>query len=90
MRKGEKVKFLCRAAGVVFQDGRVLLEKVETLDFWTLPGGQVELGETSEDALRREMLEEAKVEVTISGFSGWLRPSTASKVPPATRSPSTT
>lgn len=65
MKEGEAVRFGCRAAGIVFDRGRVLLEKVETLDFWTLPGGQVELGETSEDALRREMREEAETEVDI-------------------------
>ncbi len=65
MKRGEPVRFYCRGAGVVSDRGRVLVERLETLDFWTLPGGQVELGETSEDTLRREMLEEIGVKVEV-------------------------
>ncbi len=63
--KGDSIRFYCRAVGVFFDRGRVLLEKVETIDFWTLPGGQIELGEMSEDALRREMMEETGAEIIV-------------------------
>jgi 8-oxo-dGTP diphosphatase len=35
---------------------------------WTLPGGLVEVGESLEEAVRREMMEELRVTVTVRGF----------------------
>ena len=46
---------------VVIENGKVLLARRGQPPLegrWTLPGGMVELGETLEDALRREVLEE--------------------------------
>lgn len=53
---------------VIVQDGRVLLvkRKYEPLaGQWSLPGGGVEVGETLEGCLAREMLEETGLEVEI-------------------------
>jgi 8-oxo-dGTP diphosphatase len=47
--------------GVVVADGRVLLArraKPPLLGRWSIPGGTVELGETLQEALVREMVEE--------------------------------
>jgi mutator protein MutT len=52
--------------GVVVVDGRVLLirrGKPPLLGRWTIPGGTVELGETLEQTLVREMKEETGLEV---------------------------
>ena len=52
--------------GVVVSNGRVLLArraKPPLLGRWSIPGGTVELGETLEEALVREMAEETGLEV---------------------------
>jgi mutator protein MutT len=52
--------------GVVVRDGRVLLArrgKQPLYGRWVVPGGTVELGETLEEALVREMREETGLEV---------------------------
>jgi 8-oxo-dGTP diphosphatase len=52
--------------GVVVHEGRVLLirrGKEPLRGRWVVPGGTVELGETLEDALVREMKEETDLEV---------------------------
>ena len=53
---------------VIIQDGRVVLVKrrFEPLaGQWSLPGGRLELGETLEAGLAREMLEETGLEVEV-------------------------
>ena len=52
--------------GVVVRDGRVLLirrGKPPLLRQWTIPGGTVELGETLQQAVVREMREETALSV---------------------------
>ena len=59
-------QFNYRVAGVAIVDGHVLLHQAAGDDFWTLPGGRPEAMETASDALRREMLEEASLAVSVS------------------------
>lgn len=59
------VRFNYRVAGVFIDGGRVLLQREEGMDFWVLPGGRVEVNETSEQALAREMAEELHIAAEI-------------------------
>jgi ADP-ribose pyrophosphatase YjhB (NUDIX family) len=58
-------RFNFRAAAVIIDSGRVLLHRADYEDFWSLPGGRVEMLEDSAQGLRREMLEELGEEVEI-------------------------
>ena len=57
---------------VVIKDDTVLLVrrgKPPNVGAWTLPGGAQELGETTEQAARRELLEETGLEVDTLHFA---------------------
>ena len=57
--------------GIVFDGDRVLLAKrgqEPGKGTWTLPGGVVELGETLEEAVKREILEEVSIEIRVCGL----------------------
>lgn len=59
---------------IIYNDkGEILLTKCPKWknDVWTIPGGYVELGETSEAALKREIREETGLEIDKIEFIGW-------------------
>lgn len=59
------VHFGLRTVAVIIDGDRVLLFHVEGSDFWALPGGRVEMGEDSKQALGREMQEELELDVRV-------------------------
>jgi 8-oxo-dGTP diphosphatase len=59
---------LVGVGGVVIEDGRALLIRRGTeplLGQWSIPGGTLELGETLQEGVARELLEETGVEVKV-------------------------
>ena len=52
------VRFNFRAAAVIVDDGYALLHRATFEDFWSLPGGRVEVGEPSAATVARELGEE--------------------------------
>ncbi len=76
-----------RAYGVLLRAGKVLIsaEWIGPVFAWKFPGGGVWPEESAEDAVRRELIEEASLEVTI--ISELHDPGT--RVSPWTRAPYT-
>jgi ADP-ribose pyrophosphatase YjhB (NUDIX family) len=63
--KHSKGRFSCRAVGVLIDRERLLIHRAEGDDFWALPGGRVEFGESASVALARELAEELEVAVEV-------------------------
>lgn len=53
------------AYGIVEHEGKLLLVNTKSTNKWFFPGGAIEQGEPSKDALRREIHEETGIEVEI-------------------------
>lgn len=68
---GSPVSWRVSAYAVVLQQEAILLVRHSGEEFYDLPGGKVEFGETIESALQREALEEAGADLTI-GSQLWL------------------
>jgi 8-oxo-dGTP diphosphatase len=60
------------AAGVIEQDGKVLIARraphKNLAGKWEFPGGKIEDGETPEEALKRELMEEFQVVVDVGDW----------------------
>ncbi len=63
--KNDRIRFKLRVAALAMVQGHVLIHNYEGSTHWSLPGGNVELGETTQDALKRELQEEANLEIEV-------------------------
>ena len=57
--------FNFRVAGVAIQNGKLLLHKTLSDNFWSLPGGRSDMFEVTAQTLLREMSEETGMEVVV-------------------------
>ncbi len=68
---GSTPKHSVSVAGIVVRDdGRVLVIKRDDNGHWEAPGGVLELEESFEAGVRREVLEETGLEVTVERLTG--------------------
>ncbi len=58
------------ASVAIIQNGQILLVRRADVEAWTLPGGQVDVGESVAEAARREAHEETGLEVELTRLVG--------------------
>jgi 8-oxo-dGTP diphosphatase len=58
-----------KAAGIIIRDRRLLVERSKDKEFFIAPGGSIEPGETPEQALVRELMEEFQITVREESLS---------------------
>ena len=61
--KTEKEEFHGRACGIIKQDDKFLIMRVNKTPYYHIPGGHIEIGEDSEQSIIREIKEEIGCEV---------------------------
>lgn len=70
--KEDNFNFKYRVAGIIKRDNKILFVEMDNNNFFCLPGGYVELGETSEEACLRELEEETTKKFKIDNYCGVL------------------
>ena len=61
-------KLNVRAAGVMIHNGKILVHRNMNSEHYALIGGRVEIGENSEDTIKRETKEELGKDIEITGY----------------------
>jgi 8-oxo-dGTP pyrophosphatase MutT (NUDIX family) len=54
-----------RVGGILIDGGCILLNRLEREPYWFLPGGRIQIGESSPEAIQREAMEELGVACTV-------------------------
>ena len=67
---GGTAQFRIAVSALIFDGERVLLAHRRDSDWWNLPGGGMEIGETVDEAIRREVREETGLEVEVGQLVG--------------------
>lgn len=62
--------FRVSVSALIIDDKRILLAHRRAIDWWNLPGGAVDPGETVTEGLRREVREETGLEVEVGQLVG--------------------
>lgn len=70
--KTKDCAFKFRVAGVIIKNNKILLDKTKDSPNYYLPGGYVELGETTYDAVIRELKEELLLDFKVNKYLGVL------------------
>lgn len=65
--KIEGVEFVCRSCAVVMHDEKILFQKRKNDKNWALPGGKIEILETTREAIARELEEELAITDIVVG-----------------------
>jgi ADP-ribose pyrophosphatase YjhB (NUDIX family) len=60
-----KAQFRVAVSGIIIEEGKVLLCRRRDIGWWNLPGGGMEVAETVDEALQREVREETGLEVEV-------------------------
>lgn len=64
----EDYKLNVRSAGVMIHNGKILVQRNINSDHYALIGGRVEIGENSDDTVKREIKEELGKDIEIAGY----------------------
>ena len=66
--KEKEYSFHYRVIGVIVRDNKYLVQNIDGKDYYVLPGGHVRVGESSDDALIREIKEEVEIDIVREDF----------------------
>ena len=63
--KSDKGRFNYRVCGIIIHDNKILAMHDECSPYYYLPGGRVQLHETIEEAIKREIKEELEIDINV-------------------------
>lgn len=66
-KDGQSVRVTIASGPVIIKDGKVLLDKHGSDEFWKFPGGRVRDNESLQETAQREAMEELALDVELSG-----------------------